>query len=157
MTRIVTKTLILVLISNLAWLAVAGKGGIGVKQSKIFLPLPGSHMTAGYAHIENQSAKAIKVSVSRVDHFAKAELHRTYEKDGRVGMEKVDEVVIEAGKALHLMPGGYHLMLFDPQGELKDGQIAKVHLLVDGFPAVFEFKLENRVSDRNVEEHHSHH
>ncbi|MCB0385570.1 MAG: copper chaperone PCu(A)C [Bdellovibrionales bacterium] len=157
MVGLITKTLISLSLLCLSWLALAGKGGLEVRNSKIFLPLPGSHMTAGYAHIENRSAKAIKVSVRNVDHFAKVELHRSFENKGRARMEKVDEVVIESGQALDLMPGGYHLMLFHPQGNLKTGQTANVHLLVDGEPAVFEFKFESRVDQRKEDDHHQHH
>lgn len=47
---------------------------------------------------------------------------------GQMTMQEVDSVVIPAGEAVQLMPGGYHIMLLDLAGPLETGQMFEVTL-----------------------------
>ena len=51
-----------------------------------------------------------------------AEVHQTVNDKGVMKMQPVAELPIEAGKAVELKPGGYHIMLMDLKRPLKAGE-----------------------------------
>lgn len=63
-----------------------------------------------------------------------AEIHETMASDtsggmsGQMTMQEIDSIVIPAGEAVQLMPGGYHIMLLELAGPLELGQMFEVTL-----------------------------
>lgn len=95
---------------------------------------PGSSVFAAYLTLHNDSREPrVLVSVSSPQ-FARAELHRSTVSDGVARMEAVERVEIPARGSVALEPGGLHLMLIDPQAEVRDGGTADLVLgFADGW------------------------
>ena len=137
---------VLSLIGCLFFVSLA-KAELQFEEAKIFAPMKGSNATAGYVAIKNKSSESIEISIVSVESFKKAETHETLEKDGRMTMQKVDSFKILANDKLELKPGGKHIMLFDPTGEIKLNTNLKVHFLVNKKPKVVNFKVVSRTED----------
>jgi periplasmic copper chaperone A len=118
--------------------------------AKIFAPLKGSNATAAYVVIKNNSTEAIEISLNKVEKFKKAETHETTEKDGRMSMQKVEYFKILPNAEIQLKPGGKHIMLFDPIGEIKLNSNLKVHFIVNKKPMIIYFKVISRVEEMNL-------
>ncbi|MFZ3230363.1 MAG: copper chaperone PCu(A)C [Pseudobdellovibrio sp.] len=126
--------------------AKKSKAVIEMADSRIFAPLKGSNATAGYASIKNISKKTVVISILHAESFKAAELHETIEKDNRMSMQKVDQLVIRSGQGIELKPGGNHIMLFDSNRELNPGDVLKVSFIVNGKPQDFLFDVISRVT-----------
>lgn len=137
-----------------SFFAQADNSSISISDAKIYAPLQGTNATAGYGTITNTSNKTVVVKVEKVDGFKATELHESLEKDGRMSMQKVEAIKIEAKKSFDLKPGGYHIMLFDPTKKFKEGEMVSVTLNVDGKSFKQEFKIVPRLKKQ---EDHSHH
>ena len=83
---------------------------------------PTARVMAGYMTLINAGDTPITItSVSSPD-FKGAEVHRTVIEDGVARMQPVSQLQIPANSPLMLEPGGLHLMLFDPQRPLPEGE-----------------------------------
>lgn len=83
--------------------------GIEVHDAAVAVPI--GDVTAAYFSIENHGESAdqlIGVSAS----VGVAELHRSYEQDGRMRMEPVEAIEVGPGEEVSFEPGGLHVMLF---------------------------------------------
>jgi len=61
--------------------------------------------------------------------FGSVELHETVEgSDGMMAMRPVTSIPLAAGGTTELRPGSYHLMLFDPTGEVEVGRSVEISL-----------------------------
>lgn len=133
----------------------AKKADVSVSDARIFAPIKGSNATAGYGKFTNETDKPVKFVIEKAEPFKAVELHETLEKDGRMAMQKVEEVSIPAHQSLELKPGGQHIMLFDAGREVKTNETLKVTFKVNGKSQSFDFKVIPR-SETSSEEHHHH-
>lgn len=124
-----------------------------VTDARIFAPLKGTNATAGYGKFTNDSDKPVKFTIEKVEPFSAVELHETVEKDGRMAMQKVEELTVAPHQSVDLKPGGHHIMLFDPTREVKADEKLKVFLKVNGQSQDFTFKVTPRVKPAG---HHHH-
>lgn len=131
------------------------KNTLTISDARIFAPIKGTNATAGYGTIKNDGAKSVTVVIGTVDGFKATELHETSEKDGKMKMSKVENVVINSKQSFEMKPGGHHIMLFDATREIKDGDKLAVQFLVNGKKESYDFKVVPRVE--KTEEHHHHH
>lgn len=133
------------LASSLAFAKVKSiSATVEVTGAKIFAPMKGSTATAGYAVIKNTSDKEVVLKVVKTEPFKAVETHQTKEKAGKMAMEKVESFKIPAQGSLELKPGGNHIMLFDPNREVKVGEELVVHFDIDGKTVESKFKVESR-------------
>src|ERR1700760_121330 len=89
----------------------------------------GAKIGGGYLTIENKGSAPDRLIGGSTDAAAKLEVHEMAMKDGVMKMRPLDNgVVIEPGKTVKLAPGGYHLMMFDLKGPLKQGDTVPVTL-----------------------------
>lgn len=146
--------MLLVLAALLTAPAAFAKSSLKIDDARIYTPMTGAVATAGYGKLTNTSDKTIKVEIAKVAPFKAVELHETLEKDGRMAMQKVESFSLKKGESLELKPGAHHIMLFEPQKTVKDGEILKVELKIDGKSETFDFKTVPRVQKK--EEHHHH-
>lgn len=124
--------------------------------AKIFAPLKGSTATAGYVKIENTSAKAIVLKAVKAIPFRSVELHESTEKNGRMAMKKRESLTILPQKTLELKPGGYHIMLFAPATQVRDGETVTIVFLVDKTETAVPFKVVPRI-EHDMDDHHNMH
>lgn len=97
----------------------------------------GAKIGGGYLTIENKGAVADRLIGGSGDIAARVEVHEMSMKDGVMTMRPLDKgLAIEPGKTVKLAPGGYHLMLMDLKGPLKQG---------DKVPVTLEFEKAGKV------------
>ena len=125
---------------------------IEISEARIFLPVKGSNATAGYGVLKNISKKSITVEVVSAVPFKAIELHETLEKDGRMSMQKINQITIAPNQIFELKPGGHHIMLFDASQDLKKDQMVSLVMKINNKEQKFNFKVVPR-----VESSHSHH
>ncbi|MBL7545309.1 MAG: copper chaperone PCu(A)C [Bdellovibrionaceae bacterium] len=137
-------------------LSVGGFAAEDIKfmDARIFTPLKGSNVTAGYVEIENKSKSPRKVVLSSVEGFKAFETHETIEDAGKMSMKKVDEYTIAPESKLKLKPGGKHLMLFDPVKKIADGDSLAVKFKIDGKEHSVQFKVIPRTKTDHNHDHH---
>lgn len=106
---------------------------------------PGMHMTAGFGKISNPGSEAIEITAFSSPQFTVVSLHRTETVDGVSRMRAVPSIRVEAGAAVELAPGGYHLMLMKPSAPVATGQAVTVRMTTaDGRDFQFEVPVERR-------------
>ena len=97
----------------------------------------GAKIAGGYLTIENKGAAADRLIGGSADVAGKLEVHEMTMNNGVMTMRPLDKgLVIEPGKTVKLAPGGYHLMLMDLKGPLKQG---------DKLPVTLEFEKAGKV------------
>ena len=82
---------------------------------------PASTVLAAYMVLKNTADTPR--TITRIDSpdFRDAQIHRTVVEDGVAKMLPVKQLQLPASGNVTLEPGGLHLMLFDPQRPLRDG------------------------------------
>lgn len=65
---------------------------------------------AGYATIQNKSAKADRLLSASADVAERVELHTIITENGVAQMRQVKGIDMPAGGTVHLAPGGFHVM-----------------------------------------------
>ncbi len=61
-----------------------------------------------------------------------AEVHEMAMDNNVMRMRAVDALPVPAGKTVELKPGGYHVMLMDLKGQVKDGDTVPLTLVFEG-------------------------
>ena len=89
----------------------------------------GAKIAGGYLTIENKGTAADRLVGGSGDIAGKVEVHEMAVNNGVMTMRPLDQgLAIEPGKTVKLAPGGYHLMMFDLKGPLKQGEKVPVTL-----------------------------
>jgi copper(I)-binding protein len=103
--------------------AAAGEGSpVHVEGAWSRATPPGATAGAGYMVIANTAGTADRLVEVRTPAAARAQIHRSVEKDGSVEMRHQDNgVAIPAEGEVRLTPGGYHLMLMQLASPLEAG------------------------------------
>jgi copper(I)-binding protein len=83
---------------------------------------------AGYMKISNTRGQDITILSLESKLFEDIHIHQTFEVDGVASMRAIGDLTIRAGESLELAPGGFHLMMMNPLGELSPGQKVVVTL-----------------------------
>ncbi len=109
-------------ISLLSLLGCAEQGSLTIDDPWVRPLPPGMEMTAAYAQVRNDSASTIEFCTVSSSRFESVELHETVLRDGVARMRAVDAFALAPGQTATLQPGGMHLMLMQPQGEIAEGQ-----------------------------------
>lgn len=89
----------------------------------------GAKIAGGYLTIENKGTAPDRLIGGSGDIAGKVEVHEMAMNNGVMTMRPLDKgLAIEPGKTVKLAPGGYHLMMFDLKGPLKQGEKVPVTL-----------------------------
>jgi copper(I)-binding protein len=86
-------------------------------------------MSAAYFKISNSSDIPDTLYGVKADFAEMAQLHRSFRKNGMVGMNEVKLVVIPAKSSVVFKPGGYHVMLMNVKQDLKTGMRVRFRLM----------------------------
>jgi len=105
----------------------------------------GSGMTAGFGTLHNPGPTAIQIVSFSSPSFGEVSLHRTEMVDGVSRMREVPVLSIDADSRIVLAPGGYHLMLMMPAGDIQPGHTVTLEMATaDGRSFRFAVPVERR-------------
>jgi len=98
----------------------------------------GAKVAGGYLTIENKGTAPDRLIGVSADIAGKVEVHEMAMDNGVMKMRPLDKgLAIEPGKTVKLAPGGYHLMMQELKGPLKQG---------DKVPVTLEFEKAGKVA-----------
>jgi hypothetical protein len=86
---------------------------------------------AGYMTIHNAQTHTLSIVAIHSDAFTSVEIHRTFEQDGMMRMERVPSLTIEPDSTVQLAPGGLHLMMMNPTQPTKPGDTLMIVIELD--------------------------
>lgn len=100
---------------------------------------PGGAKVAGaYLIVENKGAAADRLVGGSADIAGRVEIHEMAMDGGVMKMRALEKgLAIDPGKTVKLAPGGYHVMLMDLKGSLKQG---------DKVPVTLQFEKAGKVN-----------
>jgi copper(I)-binding protein len=82
------------------------------------------------AFMQLKSAKAVKLVAVKTPVAGRVELHQMAMEGQTMRMRAVESIELPAGQTVNLASGGYHVMLFDLQRQLKEGEQVPLTLTV---------------------------
>ena len=119
----------LVTAAVLALASLSVQAQVVVKDAWARATVPAARASGAFMQIESKTdARLVGVSSP----VATAELHQMTMQDNRMSMAHVDAIDLPAGKAVHLAPGAYHVMLMGLKRQLKEGETVPVTLVIEG-------------------------
>jgi copper(I)-binding protein len=114
----------------LMFLAVAAQAQVTVKDAWVRATVAQQKATGAFMQL--QSAQDAKLISAQSPVAGLVEVHEMSMDGGVMKMRAVPSLALPAGKAVDLKPGGYHVMLMDLKGQVKDGDTVPVTLVVEG-------------------------
>ena len=117
---------------------------------------PASTVLAAYMVIKNTADTPR--SITRIDSpdFSNSQIHRTVLEDGVAKMLPVEALPLPVHGSVTLEPGGLHLMLFDPQRRLLEGDSVVLEIHADNGDSVTVHAPVVRNTGANDHAHHHH-
>ncbi len=115
---------------------------------------PNAKVLAAYMVIMNKSGEQRALTAVSSSKFEKIEMHKTEIHEGMMKMVPQKQLSIPAGGALTLEPGGYHLMLINPESVPQEGEHINFELHFDN-GKVINVSAPVR-KGRNTHEHQQH-
>ena len=98
----------------------------------------GAKVAGAYLTIENKGTTADRLVSGSTDVAGRFEIHEMAMDGGVMKMRPLDNgIAIDPGKTVKLAPGGYHVMLMDLKGQLKQG---------DKVPVTLQFEKAGKVN-----------
>lgn len=135
--------------------SLAAETGIGVREPWIREAPPGAQVLAAYMIIDNPGTVPATITRITSPDFRRTELHRTQVENGVAGMVPLSELEIPAGGSVALLPGGIHLMLFDPLHPLRAGDSATLVIHDrEGDRVTVQAFVARHTGDSSHHEHH---
>lgn len=89
---------------------------------------PGTQVQAAYMTLANDSDQELILTNVAAPQYANAEFHRMWFEGEQMRMEAQPTLVLPPRGQLALEPGGYHLMLFDPDQRMRAGDTVHIRL-----------------------------
>ena len=114
----------------LMFLAVAAQAQVTVKDAWVRATVAQQKATGAFMQL--QSAQDAKLISAQSPVAGLVEVHEMSMDGGVMKMRAIPSLALPAGKAVDLKPGGYHVMLMDLKGQVKDGDTVPVTLVVEG-------------------------
>jgi hypothetical protein len=103
---------------------------VQVKDPWVRATVPQQTGTGAFMKLESaQDARLVSASSPVAD---VVELHEMKMENDVMKMRAVPSVAIPAGKGVELKPGGYHVMLMNLKGQVKEGDTVPITLVVEG-------------------------
>lgn len=101
-------------------------------------------MTGGYLLLRNPGPADVQVSGFASEAFGRVQMHMTMVTHGHAEMHHMDTVTVPAGGSVAFAPGGRHLMLFEPQQPLDQGQTLPMSLACGSAQLAFTATVRSR-------------
>ncbi len=94
-------------------------------------PVPGRTVTAAFVVIENPGAADLQIVGATCDAAGIVEMHEMVRSGDMMKMAPVKSIAVPAKGKVELKPGGLHLMLFELNKPLKEGDTVNLTLTTD--------------------------
>lgn len=117
-------------ILSLSLLASLAHAQVSVKDAWVRATVAQQKATGAFMQL--QSAQDAKLVSAQSPVAGVTEVHEMAMDNGVMKMRAIPSLALPAGKAVELKPGGYHVMLMDLKGQIKDGDMVPVTLVVEG-------------------------
>ncbi|EDO25394.1 predicted protein, partial [Nematostella vectensis] len=117
--------------SQIAAREIDAAAAINVSDAYVRETPPTKNVTAAFMQLRNDSSLLRKLVRVESELTERVELHKTSHRNGMMSMQQVDEIAIYAHNQEQLKPGGYHIMLFDLQEPLIQGNKITLRLVFD--------------------------
>lgn len=145
---------LLLLLAALLPAAASAAGRLVVENAWIRTAPPAAPMRAGYATLRNAGDAPLQIRSAHSAAFGDVSLHATQIENGVARMRELDGLSLAPGESAVLEPGGKHLMLMQPRGELGVGAKAVVTFEIDNGSST---DVEFSVREAPVAGHDDHH
>ena len=103
---------------------------VAVKEPWVRATVPAQKATGAFMQIN--AAKGARLVEARSPVAGLVEIHEMAMVDNVMKMRAIPGLDLPAGKSVDLKPGGYHVMLMDLKGQVKEGQSVPLTLVVEG-------------------------
>jgi len=120
----------LVLFVSALFLSLSASAQVTVKDAWVRATVAQQKATGAFMQL--QSAQDARLISAQSPVAAVVEVHEMSMDGGVMKMRAVPNLALPAGKAVELKPGGYHVMLMDLKGQVKEGDTVPVTLVVEG-------------------------
>ncbi|MCX7265278.1 MAG: copper chaperone PCu(A)C [Betaproteobacteria bacterium] len=84
------------------------------------------------AFMKLQAVQDVKLIEAKSPVAGVVEVHEMAMEAGVMKMRAVPGLALPAGQSVELKPGGYHVMLMDLKGQVKEGDVVPLTLVVEG-------------------------
>jgi copper(I)-binding protein len=111
-------------------LAFAAQAQVSVKEPWVRATVSQQKATGAFMQIV--SAKDARLVEASSPVAGIVEIHEMVMVQDVMKMRAIPGLDLPAGKAVELKPGGYHVMLMDLKGQVKDGDVVPLTLVVQG-------------------------
>ncbi len=123
--------------------AASEEAGVSVRDAWVRETPPGMTMMAGYMALRNNTSRPQVLAAASSSGFETVMIHRTIVKEGMARMVHASQIELTPNASLIFVPGGYHLMLMNPQRTLRAGDSVVINLEFRGglvLPVAFEVR-----------------
>ena len=111
-------------------MAAAAHAQVSVKDAWVRATVPQQKATGAFMQIT--AAQDAKLVEAKSPVAGIVEIHEMAMVNNVMKMRAVEGLGLPAGKAVELKPGGYHVMLMDLKGQVKEGDMVPLTLVVEG-------------------------
>lgn len=119
---LIRSAIALILAAFIAPLAAPALAGPAIEVAEAWArPSIPNRPGAAYLEIHNTGDTPDRLVGVRAEGAGAAELHKAEEKDGMMTMAPVKAIEVPPGRMVRLVPGGFHIMLFDLAEPLAEG------------------------------------
>ncbi|MDX1454505.1 MAG: copper chaperone PCu(A)C [Gammaproteobacteria bacterium] len=145
-----TRLLVLLLLTASAH---AGNSTLRLDEAWLREAPPGVAVNGGYFLLCNDGKRVETLTDVSSERFSRIEMHETFDADGTASMRKTPSVTLDPGKCVRFEPNGRHLMLFDAEPRLAEGESVELRFaFASGKEIVAIAKVHRGTPDR----HHHH-
>lgn len=130
---------------------------VAVKDPWVRATVPAQNATGAFMQIN--AAKGARLVEARSPVAGVVEIHEMAMVDNVMKIRAVSGVDLPAGKAVEFKPGGYHVMLMDLKGQVKEGETVPLTLIVEdksGKRETLEVKAAARALSGETGKQHKH-
>jgi periplasmic copper chaperone A len=110
--------------------STAALAQVGVTDPWVRATVPAQKVSGAFMQL--RAAKAARLVEVKSPVAGRVELHEMAMEGQTMRMRKIDGLDLPAGQPVNLASGGYHIMLFDLQRQLKEGEQVPLTLTVQG-------------------------
>ncbi len=104
-------------------------GQVTAKEPWVRATVPAQSATGAFMQLN--AAKSARLVEARSPAAGRVEIHEMVMADNVMKMRAVSGIDLPAGRAVELKPGGYHVMLMNLKGQIKEGDTVALTLIVE--------------------------